>query len=143
MRRPALRGFPDPRSSVLRPAALAEFLLRPEVAEQFEAGGGRVAVNEGRREQGADHVVAVGRGGEAEGATVGARGACDLALLAQVNVGFGRGEAVGGARLDLDEAERRALVGDEVNLRLDERAAAVAPDAYAEVRGDQLEAAGA
>ncbi len=130
-----------PRSKGLRPAALAEFIFRPEVAEQSEAWGGRVAVFAGRREKDADHVVAVGAGGEAQGPPVCARGARDLPLLAQVNVGFGRGEAFGGARLDFDEAERRAFVGDEVDLGLDERAAAVAPDAYTEVRGDQLEAA--
>jgi hypothetical protein len=102
-----------------------------------------VAVFTGRREEDADHVVAVCAGVEAEGATVCARGARDLPLLAQVNVGFGGGEAFGGARLDFDEAERLAFVGDEVDLGLDERAAAVAPDTYTEVRGDQLEAAGA
>ena len=119
------------------PAAFAEFVVGEEVAEQSDARGRGRAVGGRGREEDADHVVAVGGGGESEQAAVGACGACDLALLAQIDVGFGGGEAVGGARLDLDEAEGAALVGDEVDLGVDEGAAAVATDVEFEVGGDR------
>src|SRR5215203_6053853 len=123
-----------------RPSALAKSLLRPEVAEQLDAGRGLAAVGVGRREDDCDHVVAVGGVAEPEEASVGAGGACDLPLLAQVYVRLGRGEPVGAAGLDLDEAEHGAVVGDEVDLVLHDRAPAVAADARLEVRRHQLEA---
>lgn len=97
----------------------------------------RVIFIDGRRKDDADNVVAVGRARQAEHAPVGSRGARDLALLAQVYVRLGRGEAVGGARLDFDEADDGAVVRDEVNLGLHDRAAPVAADAELEVRRDE------
>ncbi len=120
------------------PMALAELLFRPEAAEEFEARGVRAAFGVGRREDDADNVVAVSRAREAEQSPVGPGGARDLPLLAQVYVGLGRGEPVGAAGLDLDEAEHRAFVRDEVYLGLHLRAAAVAPDVQLEVGGDEF-----
>jgi len=94
---------------------LAELLLRPEVAQEFDARGG-LPIAFGRRQDDAHDVVAAGRAREPQQPPVGARGPRDLALLAQVDVGLGRGEPFGGARLDLDEAERRPVVGDEVQV---------------------------
>src|SRR2546423_18879 len=116
-----------PRS--VRPAAFAELGVSPEVSEKSEARGGRVSGVVGRGKQHADNVVAEGRGGESHHASVDARGACDLSLLAKVYVRLRRGEPVGGARLHFDEAERLTLVCDQINLRLHDCAAAVAPDA--------------
>jgi hypothetical protein len=126
------------RLEIMRPAALAEFVLGPEVPEEFEVWGGRGPVCGGRREDDANYVVTEGRRAEPKHTAVCARSAGDLSLLAQVNVGFGGGEPVGGARLDFDEAEGRAFVGDEVDFSLHDCAATVAPDVELEVRGHEL-----
>jgi hypothetical protein len=48
-----------------------------------------------------------------------------------------RGEQRGGARLDLYEAEDRAIVSDEINLRRNERAAQASTDRQFEVGRDE------
>ena len=66
-----------------------------------------------------------------EQAAIATRGARDLALLTQINIGFGSREIVRAARLDLNEAQSRAVVSDNIYLSFDFRPAPRAPDGRA------------
>ena len=91
----------------------------------------------GSRKHNADDVVAVRLVRQVEQPAVDAGRARDLPLLAQVNVGFRRGEPIGAACLDFDETESSLLVSDDVDLGRDERPAAVSAYGQLEVRSDK------
>jgi len=93
-------------------------------------------------ERDADDIETKGLTLQAEQPTVDARGASDLASLAPIDVSFGRGETVGDARLHFDETERWAIVGDEIDFVLHERAARIPSDGQFEVRCYQSVAVG-
>lgn len=99
------------------PTAFAEFAFRPEGGEKFDARrDARCFVG---KDDG-DDIVAIRGCLQVEKATIAACGACDLALLAEVNIGFGGGEPIGAARFDFDETERVGLVSDDVNFGVDD-----------------------
>src|ERR1043166_2882175 len=84
-----------------------------------------------------DHIEAVGMVVESEQFAIGAGGTCELVTLAQIDVCLRGCEPVGSTRLHFDEAERVAVVSDDVDFSVDDCAAQVASDWKREVRGDQ------
>lgn len=82
--------------------------------------------------------------GEAKEPAVDAGGLDDVSLFPEVDGGLGEGDERGRPRLDLDEGQRvrgrRAVVGDDVDLRGDGAAGETAPDWGYEVGGDDAEA---
>lgn len=93
----------------------------------------------GRRDD-ADNIITKGRVVQIEQTAIDACGAGNLPLLAQVNIGFGRGEPIGGAGLDLDEAEHRPIVSDQINLGVNQHVAAIASHRQLEVSRDEAKA---
>ena len=99
------------------PTAFAEFVFRPEGGEKFDARR-NVRCFVGKDD--GDDIVAIRGFAQVKKAAIAACGACDLALFAKVNVGFGCGEPIGAAGFDFDETERVGVVSDDVNFGVDD-----------------------
>jgi hypothetical protein len=112
----------------------AKFFLRPKRPEILDPG---------RRFRMYDytyHIVTKIYICDAKYLAVFARGAYDLALLAQIDGVFGRGEIGASARLDLDKTKRIFVQRDEIDLGMHRDAAACASDRDPEICGNGTEA---
>src|SRR5437870_7384568 len=76
------------------------------------------------------------RRGQAKHATISPSGARDLATFAEIDIRLGRGDFIRSSRFYFHETKHRPIVGDNINLRVDDRAARVAANRRAEVRHD-------
>jgi len=74
---------------------------------------------------------------DAEHLSIDTRGTRDLAPLAFIDVDLRWREPVGRTSLYFDEAEGVAVVGDQIDLGVDDCAAQVAADGKLEVGGDE------
>ncbi len=119
------------------PAAFAEFAFRPEGGEKFDA---RWDVRCFVGKDDGDDIIAIRGFAQVEKAAIAASGACDLALFAKVNIGFGCGEPIGAAGFDFDETERVGLVCDDVNLGVDDLTTPRTPYGKMNIRRHDVEA---
>lgn len=119
------------------PSAFAEFFLHPEGGDEFDA---RWDVRCFVGKDDGDDIVAIRGFAQVKKAAIAACGACDLALLAKVNVGFGGGEPIGAAGFDFDETERVGFVSDDVNFGVDDLTAPRTPYWKMNIRCHDVEA---
>src|ERR1043165_2605845 len=111
------------------PTALAKLLVRPEISQDFEARPLPCPpFFAPRRQDDADNIITIRRARQTEHSPIDTRCPRYLSLLSQVNILFGRGEPVRSARLHFHKAEHRTIVGNQVDLCVNERAAQVSAD---------------